>query len=170
MAFDNQAWKLYPEEVERERAIGILLPLNRIAHSRPYDINYSSGSLSGTGLFDQSYTTEDQAITNLVNLVLTRKGERIMQPDFGTKVPDFVFEQNSRENRFELQESLRRDIAFWLPYIILGNLTVGPGGGLNAGDPLHAVTISIPFRVTESGANVTVTFFVDPSGPRFEVA
>jgi len=168
MAFDNQSWKLYPEEVGRERALGIKFPLNRAGHSRPHDIHYANGSLSGTGLFVSSYTTEEQAITNLVNLVLTRKGERIMQPDYGTKVPDFVFEQNTENNRFHLQEGLKDDIANWLPYIVLGNLVVGPGSNSISGDPLHSVTISIPFRVLESGANVIVSFFVTPNGSTFE--
>ncbi len=169
MSFTDHAWKLYPEEVGRERAIGIMFPLNRAGHSRPVDLHYASGSLSGTGLFVSSYSTEEQAITNLVNLVLTRKGERIMHPDYGTGVPNFVFEQNTESNRFTLQESIRRDIARWLPYIHLGDLNVGPGSNAIAGDPLHSVTISIPFRVVESGANVIVSFFVTPNGSTFEV-
>ena len=45
-------------------------------------------------LFDLSYSTEDQAISNFKNLILTRQGERIMQPLFGTKLQDSLFEQN----------------------------------------------------------------------------
>lgn len=168
MAFDNQDWKLYPED-EHERAIGIKLPLNRLGHGRPVDLNYSSGSLSGTHVFVSSYTTEDQAISNLINLILTRKGERIMQPDYGTPVPDFVFEQNTFDNRFRLESDLRQDIEFWLPYIILGRLEVGAGSSASPGDPMHSLTISIPFKVTEQGANRTVTFFVGIGGTSVDI-
>lgn len=162
-------YKLYPEDFEKERAIGISLPFNKSALSRPVNINYSSGSMSGLGVFESTYTTEDQAITNLINLILTRKGERYMQPLFGTDVPDFVFEQNTRTNRFQLANSLRTDIAFWLPYIVLGDLRVEEGSPSTPGDPQHSVTIIIPFKVTENGANRTVTFFIGQQNTNFEV-
>ena len=162
-------FKLYPEDINKERAIGISLPLNRVGFSRPVDLNYASGSLTGAGVFNSTYTTEDQAIHNLINLILTIKGERFMQPLFGTDVPNFVFEQNTATNRFALQESLRADIRFWLPYIILGDLEVKEGSPSSPGDPLHSVTIIIPFKVTENGANRTVTFFVSQNGSDFEI-
>ena len=45
-------------------------------------------------LFNLSYSTEEQALSNLKNLILTRQGERIMQPLFGTNLQDSLFEQN----------------------------------------------------------------------------
>jgi phage baseplate assembly protein W len=45
-------------------------------------------------LFNLSYSTEEQALSNLTNLILTRQGERIMQPFFGTTLQDSLFEQN----------------------------------------------------------------------------
>ena len=39
-------------------------------------------------LFDLSYSTRDQALSNLKNLLLTRRGERIMEPLFGTTIQD----------------------------------------------------------------------------------
>ena len=37
-----------------------------------------------TGFFSQAFTSLDQAKANLENLLLTAKGERIMQPEFGS--------------------------------------------------------------------------------------
>lgn len=169
MPFERQEWKLYPEDLENEKAIGIKLPFNTDGHNRPVSLNYASGSLSGTHVFESSYSTEEQAISNLINLLLTRKGERIMHPTFGSLVPDFVFEQNDPTNRFRLQESIRADVNYWLPYIILGDLDVSPGNASMPGDPMHAVTISLPFKVTEQGANRTIVFFISGNGINIEV-
>ena len=65
----------------------------------------------------QSYTTEKQALSNFRNLLMTRLGERYMQPTFGTKIHDFVFEQNTELFREELQLSIQDAISTWLPYI-----------------------------------------------------
>ena len=42
--------------------------------------------LGGTPIFSSTFTTEEQALSNLKNLLLTRKGERPFQPLFGTDV------------------------------------------------------------------------------------
>ena len=46
-----------------------------------------------TGWFDQSFTTLEAAKSNLKNLLLTMKGERLMQPNFGTDLMKLVFDE-----------------------------------------------------------------------------
>ena len=53
-------------------------------------INKSSNS---NGVFSTNYTTLTQAKDNLKNLILTKKGERLMNPDFGCDVWLVLFEQ-----------------------------------------------------------------------------
>jgi hypothetical protein len=38
-------------------------------------------------VFNSTYTTDAQALANLKNLLLTYKGERLFQPNFGTNLP-----------------------------------------------------------------------------------
>ena len=47
------------------------------------------------------------------NLILTQKGERLYQPDFGTDIQRSLFENNTKELILELQESLNEDIKFY---------------------------------------------------------
>ena len=65
---------------------------------------------SGVSNFKLNYTTLDQARTNIVNLLLTHKGERFMQPDFGTNLRRFLFQPNTSrledEIKAEIQEKL----------------------------------------------------------------
>jgi phage baseplate assembly protein W len=158
----SRTYKLYPEDLEKERAIGVKLPFNTDAPRRPVDLNYSSGSQAGSWVFESTYSTEEQAIYNLINLLLTRKGERFMFPLFGSPIPDFVFEQNTRTNRFQLQEATKSDIAYWMPHIIISDLTVEQGSPtVGRSDQEHAVTINLIFKVTENGANRTIKLFLD---------
>jgi phage baseplate assembly protein W len=106
-------------------ALGILLPFNKDAGgSREAGLNYASASGGGKGVFLSSYTTEEQSISNLKNLLLTSKGERIFRPNFGTNIQNILFENNTIEVEEELEETLRADIEFWLPYIIINNLDI----------------------------------------------
>ena len=139
-------------------AVGIKLPFNQAAvgkDDRSATVgNVLSGSFQttgGKGVFSLSYTTEDQAISNLTNLLLTRKGERYMQPNFGTTIYDSIFEQNTDELADTLESSLQDDINFWLPYITLLNVDVFRDARYE--NTLH---IQIGFRVTNVGANLVI--------------
>ena len=47
----------------------------------------------GEAVFNSSYTTKEQVKRNLINLLLTSPGERLMNPDFGVGIRDLLFEQ-----------------------------------------------------------------------------
>lgn len=154
-----------------DKAVGVLLPFN--GDSVLVDIKYPKeiNRLQDTKAFRLSYSTEEQAITNLVNLLLTRKGERLMQPDFGSRIPEFLFEPNSALNRDNLRDSVITDIEFWLPYILLDSVNVVSQSDIAFPDSYaeHNVQIQISFRVTNIGANRTVTIFLDSGIVNFEI-
>lgn len=110
------------------------------------------------GLFTQSYTTEEQAVSNLKNLLLTKKGERPFQPQFGSDVYMLLFENIDENINIRLSDTLRDDIAFWLPYIVIDNIDVQSNADRNS------VRIELSFRVTEQGANQQIIIFVDSEG------
>ena len=47
----------------------------------------------GTAVFNSSYTTKDQVKSNLINLLLTTPGERLMNPTFWVGIRNLLFEQ-----------------------------------------------------------------------------
>ena len=57
----------------------------------------------GYAVFNQSFTTKEQVKSNLINLMLTSPGERLMNPNFGIGIRDLIFEnvidQESLQNR-----------------------------------------------------------------------
>ena len=140
-----------PINTEPDRAIGIKLPFNKAANSRTViNGNYSSGSSNGGGVFVSSYSTQDQAISNFRNLLLTQKGERVFQPNFGTNIQRLVFEQNTSDLADVIETELTEDIAFWLPYLSILSLDV-----LREIDQ-HRFLIRIRFRINTTGTDLVI--------------
>jgi len=131
-----------PLDLEKDIAIGVTIPFGKV----------------GGELFNLSYTTEEQAISNLKNLLLTRKGERPFQPNFGSTIPSLLFEPMGSNLETSIDESLREDIGLWLPYIVIEDVIV------NADFDRHRVNIELSFRVTQQGANTQIIIFVDAAG------
>ena len=158
------------KDLEEDVAIGVTLPFN--GAMLPFGVlssaeGYSgiSGSFSqGTnenanrivGKFPVSMTTEEQALTNLKNLLLTYPGERMMQPTFGVRIKDSVFEQNTPELVIRLNKEIQDAIDYWLPYIIIKAINIDNKQKGDAGIG-HQLYIKIEFRVTEQGANQSMT-------------
>jgi phage baseplate assembly protein W len=134
-------FSINPIDSNRDVAVGILLPFG-----------------TDKGLFKQSYTTEQQAISNLKSLLLTRKGERYFQPDFGTDIYSILFEQMTSQTQSDLRESLQSDIEFWLPYIIIDNIDVVVDNLRNR------INIKLNVRVSETGANTEIIVLVNSEG------
>jgi len=133
-------YTLNPIDLKPNKAVGVMLPLG------------------GSPMFKLSYTTEQQAISNLKNLILTTKGERPFQPLFGADIYSLLFENIQSDLDSLLEESLTNDIKIWLPYILLDSVNV------NSEPDSNKVSIKIKFRVTSQGANQTIVLEVDNQG------
>jgi hypothetical protein len=57
-----------------------------------------------------------------------------------------------------MDEQLREDIGFWLPYIVIDDLIIQPNYDRNY------VGIELKFRVTVQGSNQQIIMFVDSAG------
>lgn len=152
---------VYSPDNYPDRAVGVMLPFNGNAQLLNITKGYNQEKVKNVKPFTLSYTTEEQATSNLVNLLLTRKGERLMQPDFGSPIPEFLFELNSRRNREELRIGVENAIQYWLPYIVLLNVSVLSENDINITDSgaEHNVIIKIEYKVGNTGANKIITIF-----------
>ena len=145
MAKERKSFFYNPIDFKKDVAVGIKLPFGK-----------------PNGLFSQSFTTEEQAVSNLKNLLLTRKGERPFQPLFGSDVYSLLFENMDNDLNERLTDTLSEDIKFWLPYIVIDNVDVQSEPDRNF------VKIELRFRVTEQGANQQITVFYDSAGSTIE--
>jgi phage baseplate assembly protein W len=73
------------------------------------------------GIFAVNYTTLAQAKDNLTNLILTKKGERLMQPDFGCDIWKVLFEPLV-DIEMVLENSITSAVSIWLPYLNINEI------------------------------------------------
>jgi len=131
-------------------ALGILLPFNKDAKGKAVTDNYAASVGGGKGVFESSYTTQEAVVSNLKNLILTSKGERYMQPNFGTNIRSVLFENNTDDIRSLLQETIQEDIQYWLPYVNLLNVDIRPS------EDRHSLEIKLNCRIETIGANLVI--------------
>ena len=106
--------------------IGLKLPFNR----------------GRSGLFPQSQTTLEQAGSNVKNLLLTAKGERVMQPDFGSRLRELLFEQYTEDLSSRIQSEIQEAISTWLPYINISNVNI-----IQSDEDPNTTNVSIDFAL-----------------------
>lgn len=114
------------------KILGILLPLRR----------------GNGGYFNQGRDIMTQAKSNIINLILTKKGERVLQPEFGCDVHKIIFENITDDNLANIQGSVRSAIKIWLPYVEVIDVQVTKDENHNS------VFASITFALT---INPTIT-------------
>lgn len=117
---------------------------------------------SGQSNFKLNYTTLDQARTNIINLLLMHKGERFMQPEFGTNLRRFLFRQNTQNLEDDMREDLLEAIKFWLPYVKVESIDIDRSVKNIEEYTVHvAITFSVTNDITKF---TTVTFNFNSGG------
>jgi phage baseplate assembly protein W len=115
-------------------------------------------------LFDLSYSNEEQMLSNLKNLILTRRGERLMQPLFGTNLQDSLFEQNTDQLKNSIIDSITTAVDFWLPYVTIESLTVDNVIVTDASSQEHGVQVVLSVSYNGVLVDQSLTFLVTPTG------
>ena len=77
----------------------------------------------GSTFFKINYTSSEQFKTNLRNLLLTSKGERIMYPTYGCDLKKSLFEENNLAID-RIEKTIKDSINRWLPEITVQTLDV----------------------------------------------
>lgn len=117
-------------------------------------------------LFTQSFTTDEQSISNLKNLLLTRKGERYNLPTFGSSLLNLIFEPNTDQLTEAIRNTIKESVSIWLPYIQITNIDVVTGQGNS--NLIHQVNVTISFLVKPTGSELSIAIFANENG-EFEV-
>ena len=73
----------------------------------------------GSRFFNRTKTIEEQAEHNLRNLLLTNLGERPMQPEFGSRLLEVVFEF---KDDAVIEQVINEAVERWLPYITINEV------------------------------------------------
>ena len=121
-------------------AIGITLPLQ-----------------FGENTFEQSFQTKDQIKSNIKNLLLTKRGERIIQPEFGSGLQSLLFEQNVDDLEGKIEDTINESLEQWLPYVTAEEIDIESTDELRDNNKIN---VSIKFRIGDDINLETLTFTV----------
>ena len=134
------------------------MPLSNTVQTNPINLNRNitvgiSLPFNKPSAFRSTYDFKQQIKFNLVNLLLTNRGERVYNPDFGTDIRKQIFNQMV-EGTFEaLSDDISNTIAAYIPEITVEKLTVTPGPVYNN----NAVVIDLTYRINISNESDTIT-------------
>jgi len=128
--------------------------------------------LGQTGMFDQSTTVIQQVRSNFKNLILTKKGERVGQPDLGCDLWKILFEPLTEETLENARLAVAEAVDRWLPFIELTDFQI------NKTDDENIINIKCTYRfrqnpnvqdqvdiLTNALGAETVSFRTEPTTP-----
>jgi phage baseplate assembly protein W len=122
-----QIIRIDPRDLDKNTSIGISLPFN------------------ASGVFNKTFSTKDQIKSNLINLLLTYKGERIENPEFGADLPRLLFEPISDDTFTKIQNQIIDSVTTYMPEISLLNIEINPDIDRNA------LYVKIDYKLNISG-------------------
>jgi len=133
MAINRPIFKLNPQTLAPKKAIGISVLFN------------------GNGVFNQTITTKEQVKSNLINFVLTNKGEKLFDPEFGGDIRALIFDPTT--NIDSVTATLEQRILEYVPNIVINNIIITPQPDLNQ------ATIIIEYNIYDQAdtLNINIT-------------
>lgn len=95
----------------------------RVQKIDPLDLRPSVGvgvnlPFTGDAVFNTTYTTSDATKANLINYFLTNKGERYLNPNFGSDIRLLLFENLTQEKVDNLKLTISRELELFFPRVV----------------------------------------------------
>ena len=134
-----QTVRVNPLDLQGNIAIGVSLPFN-----------------GPSGPFNSTYSTKDQTKSNLINLLLTNKGERIMNPEFGCDLGTVLFEGITDDIKETIKSLINTNVSIFVPEIQLTEILVENAPQYNNNSV--SVTVKYKMRISQNPDQVTVQF------------
>ena len=134
MAFETK--KINPLDLQPRKAVGVALPF------------------SGKAVFNSTYETKEAIKANLINYILTGKGERYHNPTFGSGIRNLLFENINRDNLSDLEFLVRDAIERYVPKLEILNID------LQGAPDSNLVSFTLNFRLidTQIEDEITINF------------
>jgi phage baseplate assembly protein W len=112
--------------------------------------------LNSRGSIEESLY-EDDVEEAIKIIIATSRGERVMMPEFGCGIYDYVFESPDITTRCLVEESVRDSLITWEPRIELNNVSVSTDE--SAGNKL-LIEVSYTVRSTNTERNLVYPFYL----------
>ena len=89
-----------------------------------YGIDFPFRDSSDGDYVKMTYDPQREVRANLIHLLLTRKGSRYFLPDFGTRLYQFIFDQNDNITFDLIQEEIRDSVKKFIPNLDITKLDI----------------------------------------------
>jgi phage baseplate assembly protein W len=134
-----QVTRVNPLDLQKNIAIGVSLPFGR----------------SGTNqLFNKTYSTKEQIKSNFINLLLTSKGERILNPEFGSELRQLLFENITSPTEENIKNAIITSADIYIPEIQIIDININNEYDANTIN----VTIDYILRISNTADQITISF------------
>jgi phage baseplate assembly protein W len=131
-----QTTQVNPLDLQGNIAIGVSLPFD------------------GPVAFNSTYSTSDQIKSNLINLLLTNKGERLYNPEFGADLKTVLFEGITDDINDLIRTLVSNNVAIFVPEVTITNLDIIKDEDHNT------ISVTVQYKINISGKadQITVQF------------
>ena len=132
-----QTTRVNPLDLQKNIAIGVSLPFN-----------------GPSGPYNKTYSTKEQIKSNLINLLLTNKGERVFNPEFGADIRKVLFEGITEDTSALIQNLITTNVNFFIPEINIDDVVVEPNEDNNS----YNIIVKYNLVISGTADQITVQF------------
>jgi phage baseplate assembly protein W len=95
-----------------------------MANGLTYGITFPFKDSFDGKYLDLTQSNDEEIRSNLIHLLLTRKGTRYYLPDFGTRLYEYIFEPMDGPTFSEIEAEIRESVEEYIPGIKITKITV----------------------------------------------
>jgi len=89
-----------------------------------YGIDYPFRDSPKGDYLNMTEIPEKEIRANLIHLILTRKGSRYYLPDFGTRIYEYIFDQNDTVTYNIIEEEIREGVKKYIPNLEINSISI----------------------------------------------
>ena len=89
-----------------------------------YGIDYPFRDSNKGDYVKMTESPEREVRANLIHLILTRKGTRYYLPDFGTRIYEYIFDQNDVVTFNLIEEEIRDGVRKYIPNLDINSINI----------------------------------------------
>ena len=97
-----------------------------MANGITYGINFPFRESFNGKYLDLSDYTSEEIRSDLIHLLLTRKGSRFFLPTFGTRIYEFIFEPFDGPTFNDIDSDIRDAVTDFMPGLIVNQISITP--------------------------------------------
>jgi phage baseplate assembly protein W len=97
-----------------------------MANGVTYGINFPFRDSRRGDYLELTQLADQQVKSDLIHLLLTRKGSRYYLPNFGTRLYEFLFEPFDGLTFDAIQSDIRDAVQTFMPNLLLNQITITP--------------------------------------------